>query len=352
MPTQMVYDISKPFEENVVYGPFWTGQLPSVPQSKKSQLFLGKTVNSVFGISASPMTFGSRNILFFSKLGYDILTYRSVRSVEWHGVGYPQWRYVDIPKPMTQPDLAQSLIGSEVPFSNKPVSMANSFGIQSLAPALWQRDYEVAKAGLLSGQVLILALMITPETGLSSVADASEVAELAAETTAEIFEINLACPNSGKASLVYEDLETSVAICQAVRAQIGQRKLLAKVGFYHDPATLREFMIQTKGVIDGISSTNTYGMKVTDVQGKDLFPGRPSAGVSGDAIRQLSLQQAKTIVSLKKELDLPQLGVIGIGGVMQPQHIQQYLDLGVEAVQAAVGVYADPELAIKYKQSL
>lgn len=350
--TQTVYNILKSFEENVVYGPHWEGPLPTVPTTTATKTFLGHRVNSLFGVSASPMTFGSRNCAFFSKLGYDILTYRSVRSIEWHGVSYPQWRYVDAPVSLSTKDLGTTLTAHDNPIADQSVSMANSFGIQSLAPAYWQPDVEKAKASLLPGQVLILSLMITPESGRTVAEDAREVARLAAATSAEVFEINLACPNSGKASLVYEDLETSLAVCTAAKAELGDRPLLAKVGYYQDPQTLSAFLEQSRGIIAGISSTNTYSMSITDQAGEVVFPGRPTAGVSGNAVRQLSQQQAAAIVALKHTLNLPELVVIGIGGVMTPAHIEEYLALGVDAVQSAVGVYADPLLAINYKKTL
>src|SRR5260221_379844 len=148
---RMIYDLTKSFEFNSTYGPFWEGELPKFPKTKRRYALLGQKVNSLFGVSACPLTHGSRAVRLMSQLGYDIITYRSVRSMEWHGQKYPHLRYVDIPKQLLVNDLVQPVIGSEQSFSNQEVSIANSFGIQSLKPEYWQADFEVAKQSLQSG---------------------------------------------------------------------------------------------------------------------------------------------------------------------------------------------------------
>lgn len=346
----MLYDITQSFEYNVTYGPFWDEEIPQIPTSKNKTHFLGFELNSPFGVSACPMTHGSRNVSLMSKLGYDLITYRSVRSVEWHGQkALPHWRYVDINKQLNVEDLSESILGSEEPFPGQEVSTVNSFGIQSLKPEYWQADFNRANQSLHEGQLLILSIMFTPEDGKDVVDDAKVVAKYANETSAKVFEINLAHPNSGMKSLVYEDIETSVAICKSVRESIGDKPLIAKIGYYRQPEMLKEFLQKTQGLIQGISSTNTYAMTIVDAQGTEVFPGRPKAGVSGAAIRTLSMEQAKSIVTFKNELGLKELVVIGIGGVTKSEHIDQYLALGVDAVQSAAGVFADPLLAYKYK---
>lgn len=346
-----LYDIEKTFEENVVFGPLWNGKYPRLPKRKKHFSFLGHPLNSLFGVAASPLTHGSRNVRLMSCLGYDIITYRSVRSIEWHGQKYPHWRFVSLPKQLTEADLTKTLVGSPKAFPRQEVSTANSFGIQSLKPEYWQVDFEQAQDYLLPGQLLILSLMFTPETGKDVLKDAGVVAGYGKETSAKAFEINLAHPNSGMKSLVYEDVATSVAICRRVKKVLGDRPLLAKVGYYQNPTVLREFMKQTSGIIAGLTSANTYAMPIIDSEQQEVFPGRPKAGVSGWALRTLYKNQIRQVMEYKKSLVLNKFVVIAVGGVMSPAHITEYMRLGADAVQAATGVWADPYLAFKYKKS-
>ncbi len=344
-----MYDINKTFEENIAFGPIANLNFPEVKSIKRKYSFLGHKLNSLFGVAASPLTHGSRAVSVCSRLGYDIITYRSVRSIEWHGQKYPHLLYASIPKQLLVEDLSKSFTASFKPFQKQAVSMANSFGIQSLKPEYWQSDFEIAKRLLLPNQLLILSLMFTPETGTDVVKDAATVAKYAEETSASVFEINLAHPNSGMKSLVFEDASVSLAICKQVKKILGDRPLLAKVGYYKNTRTLHEFMERSKGIIAGISSTNTYSVSITDTKNNLIFPGRPKAGISGNGLRTLSMNQAKKIVEFKKSLRLKNFVSIGIGGVIKTNHVKQYFDLGVNAVQAVVGIFVDPYLGIKYK---
>ena len=100
-------------------------------------------------------------------------------------------------------------------------------------------------------------------------------------------------------------------------------------------------------VLSGISSTNTYGVQVVDQNGGEFFPGRPTAGLSGAAILNLSMEQARKLVELRENLGMKDedFVIIGIGGVTEVSDVEQYLNLGVDAVQSAVGMYENPALA-------
>jgi len=155
--SDQLYDIHKTFEENISSNSLWTGEFPTIPQTPLISLF-GQSLNSRFGVAACPLTHGSKRVNVMSHLGYDLITYRSVRSIEWNGQSYPHWRYVDIPQQLTVEDLLKPVVGSDVPFTNEAVSTANSFGIQSSLPNEWQKDFELAQQMLCSGQLSCLPL--------------------------------------------------------------------------------------------------------------------------------------------------------------------------------------------------
>lgn len=348
-----IYDITQTFEQNATFGPFWSEKLPKLPARKPHYTFLGQKMNSLFGVSACPLTVNARYINLLSQLGYDLLTYKSVRSIEWRGNVFPHWMYVDAPKQLTSPDSNQKFTARFEPFGDQDPSMLNSFGIHSLKPEYWQEDFEVAQQKIQKGQLLILSLMPSPIPGQTLVDDGKKLAELANQTSAQVFEVNFACPNTdGGGGLIYDDLDLTFKICTAMKKVLGKKPLLVKVGYYKNQADLKKFMELNKDLIAGISTTNTYNMTVVDEENKQVLPGRPMAGVSGAAARTLSMAQAKNAVQFKKEMGLKDFVIIGTGGVTKPEHIQQYLDLGVDAVQTAVGAWADPFLASKYLKTV
>jgi dihydroorotate dehydrogenase len=314
---------------------------------------MGHRVNSLIGISSCPLTATARFVKLFSRLGFDILTFKSVRSVEWHGNAYPHWRHVKANLIELDNLAPPTLTGYSGAPDTVETSQVNSFGIHSVKPEYWQEEYELARKNLLPGQVLILSLMLTPHPGRTTVDDAKAVARFGNETSARIFEVNLSCPNTeAGGGLIYDDVEMSVRVCTAIKKAIGNKPLLVKVGFYRDQEKLKTFLKKTKGMISGLSTMNTYVAKVVNQDKTETFPTRSMAGLSGAAIRNLAMHQAKNALKFKKELRLKNFVIIGIGGVTKPNHFTKYLDMGTDAVQVAAGALADPYLAQKYKKSV
>ena len=342
-----LYDITKSFEENAANGPFWESEIPKPPIVTHKHKLFGKYIISPLGVAACPLTVNSKFISLLSNFGYGFFTYKSVRTVEWRGNVFPHWKYVDVKEELDVDSLTQELKAQFESFGNEKFTMVNSFGVQSQTPEVWIEDVNLTCAQLPKNQLLILSLMFTAIEGRTFVEDAKLVAEYGNRTTADAFEINLAHPNT-KEALIYEDIELSTEVCKVVKEQLNDRPLVAKIGYYRDPNLLKKFMGQTRGIIDGISSTNTYSMKVVDESGGEAFPGRPTAGVSGAAVKKLSQAQAKRIIEYKKELRLNNFTVIGIGGVIVSKDVDEYLNLGVDAVESAVGVWENPYLGIEY----
>lgn len=345
------YDPTKTVQEHIEHGPFVDSfQFQNnVKQGKFT--FLGNQVNSLFGIPACILALNSKWIEVLSKLEFDIITYKTVRSREWQPNKYPNWMYVDSSQQLSLGDLNKVLVGNLEPFEGQQISTANSFGVPSFKPEVWQADFEKAKNVLKPGQLLILSMMTSPVEGKTQVEDAKELAQYAAQTSAKVFEINFACPNTGKHGLIYEDIELSVSICKQIKEVIGNRPLLAKVGIYNNKEDLKQFIYQSKGLIDGISSTNTVGMKIIDSEGNPAFKDRETAGVSGWCIKDLAQEQVRLIVSIKKELQLSNLSIVGMGGVTKAEDIEEYLQIGADAVQAAAAIWRNPYLAYQYKET-
>lgn len=348
--TVYFYDPLKTVQEHIDHGPY-VENLQFKKNVKQGQFsFLDKQVNSLFGVPACILALNSKWVEVLSKLEFDIITYKTVRSGEWPPNNYPNWMYVDSPEQLSLQDLDKELLGSLKPFPNQKISTANSFGVPSFKPEIWQEDFEKAKAILKPGQLLILSIMTSPVEGITQVEDAKILGEYAAQTSAEVIEINFACPNTGKHGLIYEDVELSVEICNKLKEVLGNRKLLAKVGYYKNKEALKQFLQNSKGVIDGISSTNTIGMKIIDNDGNPAFKDRETAGVSGWAIHNLAKEQLQTIMQFKEELSLSSLAVVGMGGISNPEDIKEYLDLDVSAVQAAAALWQNPYLAYQFKE--
>lgn len=136
-----IYDLHKTYLENLEQGPFFSAQIPPRPPSGRGIDFLGHTVQSPLGVPAGPLL-GSRWIALAARLGFDIVTYKTIRSALHQGHGLPNMIYVE-------PTGAHSAR----PLPNPPtrlehLTVTNSFGMPSRSPDFLLADIDAAHRSL------------------------------------------------------------------------------------------------------------------------------------------------------------------------------------------------------------
>jgi len=346
--TQPLYRFDLSFEENARLGPYFDGVHPSVPVVP-TKTFMGLTVNSRFGIAAGP-GINSKWISLYGQLGFDILTYKTVRLYERIAHPVPNFAFID---PSTDVG-ANDAIATAVSESPLPIELAptgGSIGMPSLHPDFWQTDIEKTKRTLLPGQVLIVSIVGTTHPGMSGkafVAEFETLAKMVVEAGADIVEANLSCPNVNAAEgAVYKDVMLSREIALAVRRGAGACPVLLKVG--HLGPALDAFMRSVAGAADGVVMMNALSRKVELPSGAPAFgPGRHMAGVHGAAIFEIALDSVKQATNLiqAEQLDL---SVIGVGGASTPERAAAFIDAGAEAALVASSALFLPMMACRLK---
>ena len=88
------YDIRKDYAWNFDHSP--EPILSDVPKVDGEWSYCGQQVDSPLGIAAGPLLNG-RWLLYYASLGFDILTYKTVRSRESESYGLPNLQPVDWP---------------------------------------------------------------------------------------------------------------------------------------------------------------------------------------------------------------------------------------------------------------
>lgn len=121
-----LYDITKTFEDNKTAGPFFSGTIPQriIPVSSQWQEFCGYKIMSPIGVAACPLTATSHGIKLCSQLGFDIITYKTIRSKPSVAHPWPNITYVDFIGHLEKKDLDISIQQSYVP----SFAIANSIG--------------------------------------------------------------------------------------------------------------------------------------------------------------------------------------------------------------------------------
>jgi len=340
-----LYDIEKSYLENAEHGPFFAGALPErvLPPQEKWIDFLGFKIASPIGVPAGPLL-NARWVSLSARLGFDVLTYKTIRSHEYPAHPLPNMLYLDTH------GMNSAFVVSKPPSHIEKLAVTNSFGMPSRSHNYLLEDIPKAKSSLLPGQVLIVSIVATVHNECSFLEDFVQVAKLAQEAGAQIVEANFSCPNvARKEGILYTSEESVAAITSALVKALHPVPLIIKVGLFSSPDLMREIMTAAAraGAL-GFAGINTVSMQVLNAQGESaLEKARPTSGVCGGPIRTLALQFTKQAALINKKEKLG-LTLLSCGGIMLPEHFNEFLEAGADIATTATGMMWDPYLAARY----
>jgi dihydroorotate dehydrogenase (NAD+) catalytic subunit len=338
------YDIRQSYQWNYDHAP--EPVAVDVPVLRGEWTYCGRPVGTPLGVAAGPLLNG-RWCIYYAGLGFDVVTYKTVRS----------GARACYPLPNLQPIAEETLHGGEqgvqavMEFGG---SWAISFGMPSQSPATWSEDIAETRRRLPPEKLLSVSVVgtIQPGWSLAQLADDyAFCAGLAAEHGADIIEINLSCPNvTTPDGQLYQQPRDAALIAQRVRETIGARPLVAKIGHFADATRLPPVIDALAERVDAIATTNCLASTVKDTSGSWLFQGQPR-GIGGRAIFEASVRQVESIANHASRRGLP-LRAVGVGGIVSIDDVRRYLSAGAEAVQLATAVMIDPEVGLHIRARL
>ena len=351
MKQTQLYDDQLDFEVNKAKGPFgdWADDKISYKNHGRPKYdFFGVPVYSPFGIAAGPLP-TPKFISAALEKGFDIVTLKSVRTEEFPLNPYPQLRPVKVSGNISPTNAKVSLADKY----SQPLAAANSFGIPSVSPQEWQASMKESFNLLKNGQALLVAFQGTArgKGRHEFVRDHLKGIKLIRETGAKIIEINLSCPNEVKETLTCFDIDMTTQIVCAVREANPDIKLIIKLAYFTDKNQLKELVRKVGSLVDGISAINNIPALVLDKNGKEVFPERPVAGVSGAPIKWAGLEMTENLNKIREELEYS-YKIIGIGGVLSFDDFNEYINCGADIVMSVTGAMWNPRLAAEIKNQL
>lgn len=363
-----IYNFLAGFEDNADGGPW--DRYPRYQEVSGAPAWdlLGAKVAFPVGIPASGLTANSLWISYFARRGFNVLTYKTVRSRETPPHRYPHWVFLEDIEPWRKSgDISQVKGDLDTwPKSFDRFSTANSFGVPSLDPSRWRPDVELSLQSLSPGQLLILSVMGSG-VGVELTEDFVHVAALGAATGVHAIELNLSCPNTTRPDdkdamqkPICLDIPASQRIVREVRDKLGsQTKLVVKLS-YMEPNELTELLDAISSDVDGVSLINTIQTPIRSRRtGLTPFKGtvddpewpRKEAGVSGYVVRNLA-RHAIEVVSQYRKSTGSRFDILGMGGVMNRDDVLDLLNVGADAVQSVSGACLNPRLATDLNATL
>jgi dihydroorotate dehydrogenase (NAD+) catalytic subunit len=306
---------------------------------------LGYGLNSALGISAGPLI-NSKWVAAYARLGFDVLTYKTVRTSSQPAYALPNVAFV-----RNLPDVAVSAPSGR---GSDGWTLAVSMGMPSMEPDVWRKDVRRAKEQIGRGQILIVSVVGTPVPGGEVDALASDYARAAgwaADAGADVIEVNLACPNiaAEHPQMIYEDLRVSAHIVARVRGLVSQ-PVIAKLGAFRTPRTLHETATRLAPWVAGFVLVDGVQRRVVDQEGNPLFGsnGRELAGVVGADTYAGCSRQVAEIVAWRKAGAWDR-AILAVGGITSVERAQETLRGGANAALVATAALADPLFAYRFR---
>jgi dihydroorotate dehydrogenase (NAD+) catalytic subunit len=337
------YDRSQTYRWNYDHAPEPPRGI-EVPPVAGKWTFCGRPVPSPLGIAAGPLLNGGW-ILYYAALGFDVLTYKTVRSRQRDCYALPNLQPVE---PVVLEDASRELGAID----RMQGSWAVSFGMPSMPPDIWRADVEWTRARLPKEKLLSVSVVATaePDWSLDDLADDfARCARWAVESGADCVETNFSCPNVSTCDgQLYQQPAAAAVVAQCVRDAIGKTPYVIKVGFVPDEPLIEQLLDAIAPVADALAMTNCIAAKVHRSDGTPLFDGQ-GRGIGGDAIREASVAQVRRFANIIRQRG-HRARVIGVGGIASANHVQQYLDYGAEAVHLATAIMVNPLIGVQIRQ--
>jgi len=209
-----------------------------------------------------------------------------------------------------------------------PSGMLNAVGLQNVGvrafvaeklPAL--RQYQTA--------IIANVFGYTVEEYVSVIRILEEAEGLAA------YELNISCPNTAHGGIQFGSDPEMVSEVVSTARRASRRPLWVKLSPNVTDIGVIARVAEEAGA-DALTVANTYQAMSIDVKTRKSNLGRITGGLSGPAIRPITL---RLVYEAKRAVKIP---IIGLGGVEKGDDALEYLIAGASAVQVGTANFSQP----------
>ena len=150
------------------------------------------------------------------------------------------------------------------------------------------------------------------------------------------YELNISCPNVKKGGMQFGSDPSLVAeVVGAARRAAAKRPLWVKLSPLVTDIGLIARAAEEAGA-DALTVANTYPAMAIDFRSGKSRLGNPTGGLSGPAIKPITL---RLVWETRKVVKTP---ILGLGGIETVEDVLDYLAVGASAVQVGTASFTDP----------
>ena len=153
------------------------------------------------------------------------------------------------------------------------------------------------------------------------------------------YELNVSCPNVKKGGMQFGcDPGMVEEVVAAARKAAASRPLWVKLSPLVADIGLIAKAAEKAGA-DALTVANTYPAMAVDFRSGKSRLGNQTGGLSGPAIKPITL---RLVWETRKAVKIP---ILGLGGIETAEDVLDYLAVGASAVQVGTASFADPRVS-------
>jgi dihydroorotate dehydrogenase (NAD+) catalytic subunit len=159
------------------------------------------------------------------------------------------------------------------------------------------------------------------------------------------YELNISCPNTAHGGLQFGSDPQMVSEVVGASSRAARRPLWVKLSpNVTDIASIAR-AAEDAGA-DALTVANTYQAMSVDIQTRKSKLGRMTGGLSGPAIKPISL---RLVYEASRAVKIP---VVGLGGIETAKDVVEYMIVGARAVQVGTANFTQPDACQKIIEGL
>ena len=160
------------------------------------------------------------------------------------------------------------------------------------------------------------------------------------------YELNISCPNVKKGGLQFgNDPAAAAEVTRAARKAAAKRPLWVKLSPLIADIGLIARAVEAEGA-DAVTVANTYPAMAVDNRTRKSRLGNLTGGLSGPAIKPITLRLVWEAV---KAVKIP---VVALGGIETASDVLDYVLMGASAVQVGTASFTDPQASERLRADL
>jgi dihydroorotate dehydrogenase (NAD+) catalytic subunit len=149
------------------------------------------------------------------------------------------------------------------------------------------------------------------------------------------YELNISCPNTAHGGIQFGSEPQMVSEVVSATRQAARRPLWVKLS--PNVSDIGAIARAAEGAgADALTVANTYQAMSIDVQTRKSRLGRVTGGLSGPAIKPITL---RLVYEARRAVKIP---VIGLGGIEKAEDVLEYIIAGASAVQVGTANFSRP----------